>query len=600
MKQRIIAVAVAVLMILTMIPVTGNSTHAATHVCEFKEVTRVDKTCTSSGYVKKQCSCGITRTEILDAGHEYGNYIEVRKATCKVTAKYESTCALCGVKQTLVDTKYGEHEVVDVAEKAATCKEAGRKAGKKCEVCGKFTEGGETIAKGDHKEVTLPAVAATCTKTGKTEGKKCEVCGTTTVKQTTIAKLDHIAVSFDKTPATCEEAGQKAGTKCSVCGTIISGGETIKALGHNKVAFAGVAATCYKKGLTAGHKCDRCNRYYSDVKSIDKLEHNIVVDKAVKVTCTEDGKTEGKHCSLCKEVFVAQEVIKAPGHVEKFDEGYAATCDKDGLTDGSHCSVCNKVIVKQQVIKAYGHTEVIEKPVALTCTTDGMTRGKHCSTCKEVLVEQYIIYSFGHNGREKVVKKATKSSQGLVKKTCTVCNEALGERTVPKIGTVKLSETFYVYDLKSKTPEVIIKDAKGNPIDEDNYTLTVPKERMFTGKYTYTVKFKNEYSGTVTMAMKIAPKVPEIKTPAALKKGLTAKWGKVYGKATGYQVMVATNSKFTKGKKTVYVNNLNSASKKITGLKGKTKYWVKVRAYKTAGSEKIYSSWSKSKTVKTK
>ena len=414
------------------------------------------------------------------------------------------------------------------------------------------------------------------------------------------AECVHVEVNFEEIPATCEETGMKAGTRCELCGILISGGETIAKLGHNKVVFNGYAATCQKKGLTSGHKCDRCNRYYTDVKVIPKLDHKVVTDKAVAATCTKDGKTEGTHCSLCKEVFVAQQVIPATGHTEVADKGYPATCTKDGLTTGSHCSVCKAVVKKQDVIKAFGHNEVIESAVKLTCTTDGLTRGKHCSICNEVLVEQYVIYSFGHNAREKVVREATTTEEGLVTKSCAVCKKELGERTVPKIGTVKLSENFYVYDLHSKTPDVIINDANGNPIDEDNYTLDVPAERMFTGKYTYTVTFKNEYSGKVTMDLKIAPKTPAVMEPVALKKGLTAKWDNVYGKSTGYEVMVATNSKFTKNKKTVTIKKLNTTSKKITGLKSKTRYWVKVRAYKAVGSEKIYSSWSEVMTVKTK
>ena len=360
-------------------------------------------------------------------------------------------------------------------------------------------------------------------------------------------------------------------------------------------------ATCKQQGITrVWCACGEKVKDFFVPKSDHKYESFSEVKK--EATCTEDGQkytwTECIWCALT--TSNVEETIPAKGHTEVVEKGYAATCTTDGKTEGKHCSVCNKVLVKQEVIKAYGHTEVVEPAAAVTCTTDGKTMGKHCSTCKEVFQEQYIIYTFGHNTREKIVKKATKNAKGLVKSICAVCNEALGERTVPKIGTVKLSETFYVYDLKSKTPDVIIHDANGNPIDESNYTLDVPAERMFTGKYTYTVTFKNEYSGKVTLTMKIAPKVPTIKDPVALKKGLTAKWDKIYGKATGYEVMVATNSKFTKGKKTVTVNNLNTASKKITGLKSKTKYWVKVRGYKTVGKEKIYSSWSEVKTVKTK
>ena len=538
---------------------TGGGDDSTTHVCEFKEVKRVDKTCTAGGYVKKECSCGKTKTEILDAGHEYGDRKTVREATCKVVAKYERTCALCGKVLTTTGTTYGDHKIVDVAEKAATCKEEGHKAGKQCEYCGMFTEGGEAIAKGGHKEVVVPAVAATCTATGLTEGKKCELCGTVTVKQTTVAKTAHVVVTIPAVEATCTTAGKTEGKECKYCGLITTAQKTVKAKGHTEVT-----------------------------------------DKAVAATCTKEGKTEGKHCSVCNEVTVKQEVVKALGHKEVVDAGYAATCTATGLTDGKHCTVCSAVTVKQEVIKALGHKEVVDAAVAATCTTDGKTEGKHCDRCNAVLVAQNVIWAFGHSEVANVETAATTEIEGLVKTTCTTCNAVTNEKVVPMIGTVKLAATKYVYNGKVRTPKVTINDADGNPIDAANYTVKTPAGRKNTGKYTYTVTFQNEYSGTVTLTMQIAPKAPVAKAPAAVKKGATVKWNKVAGNITGYEVVVATNKAFTKGKKTVTVKGAKVVSKKVTGLKAKTKYWVKVRAYKQVGKEKIYSSWSAVKTIKTK
>ena len=64
--------------------------------------------------------------------------------------------------------------------------------------------------------------------------------------------------------------------------------------------------------------------------------------------------------------------------------------------------------------------------------------------------------------------------------------------------------------------------------------------------------------------------------------------------------MAATNSAFTKNKKTVTVNVADTTSKKITGLKGGKKYYVKIRTYKTVDGVKYYSSWSSYQTVTTR
>ena len=67
---------------------------------------------------------------------------------------------------------------------------------------------------------------------------------------------------------------------------------------------------------------------------------------------------------------------------------------------------------------------------------------------------------------------------------------------------------------------------------------------------------------------------------------------------SGYQVVLATNSGFTKGVKKVTVSGRSTATKKVTGLsKGKT-YYVKVRAYKTVNGVKVYGAYSSVKKVK--
>lgn len=90
-------------------------------------------------------------------------------------------------------------------------------------------------------------------------------------------------------------------------------------------------------------------------------------------------------------------------------------------------------------------------------------------------------------------------------------------------------------------------------------------------------------------------KVKAVKLKAKIMK-LNVSWKKVSG-ATGYEVKAATNSKFTKGKKTVTVKK-NKVT--IKNLKTKKKYFVKVRAYKLANGRKYYGKWSKvvRKTVK--
>ena len=83
-------------------------------------------------------------------------------------------------------------------------------------------------------------------------------------------------------------------------------------------------------------------------------------------------------------------------------------------------------------------------------------------------------------------------------------------------------------------------------------------------------------------------KVKSVKL-AAKKKKLNVKWKKISG-ATGYEVVYATNNKFTKNEKTVTVKKNKVTLKR---LKSKKKYFVKVRAYKTVNGSTYYGKWSK-------
>lgn len=106
---------------------------------------------------------------------------------------------------------------------------------------------------------------------------------------------------------------------------------------------------------------------------------------------------------------------------------------------------------------------------------------------------------------------------------------------------------------------------------------------------------------TTTTAPKAVakPKSAKIKKVKAAKKAVSVEWKKVSG-VKGYQVEVATDKKFKKNKKTATVKKQKITKVTVKKLKAKKKYYVRIRTYKTVKGKKVYSSWSKVKTVKTK
>ncbi|MDE5605324.1 MAG: fibronectin type III domain-containing protein [Eubacterium sp.] len=185
---------------------------------------------------------------------------------------------------------------------------------------------------------------------------------------------------------------------------------------------------------------------------------------------------------------------------------------------------------------------------------------------------------------------------------CSAWSPAESVITYSQPNSVSLSATSCTYNGKVKKPKVTVKD-NGKVVDSKYYTVSYQSGRKNVGKYTVTIKFKAPYGGTVKKTFTIKPKATTLSSVIAKSKGFTAKWKKQSTQTTGYQIQYSTSSKFTNAK-TVTVSKNKTTSKSVSKLKAKKKYYVRVRTYKTVKvngkSTKIYSSWSKSKSVKTK
>ena len=99
-------------------------------------------------------------------------------------------------------------------------------------------------------------------------------------------------------------------------------------------------------------------------------------------------------------------------------------------------------------------------------------------------------------------------------------------------------------------------------------------------------------------------KKASIKKLKAGKKSLTAYWKKVSG-VSGYQVQYSTSKKFTKKTTKSKLIKKNKTTKvTLKKLKSKKKYYVRIRTYKNVKingkTKKVYSKWSKTKSVKVK
>ena len=136
-------------------------------------------------------------------------------------------------------------------------------------------------------------------------------------------------------------------------------------------------------------------------------------------------------------------------------------------------------------------------------------------------------------------------------------------------------------------------------LGNSDYTVKYDPGRKNVGTYKVTVSLKGRYVGSKTVSFRINPKPTKLKKPAALKKGFRVKWARRKTQTTGYQLQYSTSRTFKKCRN-VWITKRSAVTKRVTKLKAKKKYYIRIRTYKKVNGKKYYSTWSKTKSVKTK
>ena len=98
---------------------------------------------------------------------------------------------------------------------------------------------------------------------------------------------------------------------------------------------------------------------------------------------------------------------------------------------------------------------------------------------------------------QRVTVKATTTANGYTQEQCS-CGSIQNKQIIYYPKTIKLSRTSYTYNGKVKKPTVKVTDSNNKVISADNYTVTYSAGRKYVGTYRVTVRFKGNYSGTVT------------------------------------------------------------------------------------------------------
>ena len=322
------------------------------------------------------------------------------------------------------------------------------------------------------------------------------------------------------------------------------------------------------------------------------------------------------------DTFVAMNT--ALGHAYGSDWKYDSTnhwheCSRchDKKDEAAHDYGSDNVCDTCGYYKTVPHTHNLTLVAAkvATCTEGGKEAYYKCEGCgkfyEDVLGTKEItdLASWGNIAKiahttKQTVTKATPTANGEIVNYCSVCKKTLSTTVIPNASSIKLKATSLTYNGKVRTPKVIVKDRTGKTLVKNtDYTVSYAKGRKYVGKYAVKITFKGKYSGTKTLYFTIKPKATSISSLKAGSKKFTVKWKKQATQTTGYQVQYSASSKFSKVK-TVTIKKQKTTKTTVKKLKAKKKYYVRVRTYKTVKingkSIRIYSGWSKTKTVTTK
>lgn len=170
------------------------------------------------------------------------------------------------------------------------------------------------------------------------------------------------------------------------------------------------------------------------------------------------------------------------------------------------------------------------------------------------------------------------------------------KKTEKFVSNVKLNRTSYTYTGKSIRPSVTVT-VNGKKIGSSAYKLYY-KNNKNSGIGTVQVRGIGKYSRiNKTLTFKILPPKTLLTGLKKANRSFTASWKKNI-QATGYQIQYAADSRFTKERKTVTVGKQSATRYKISGLKNKKTYYVRIRSYKRVGKKVLYSSWSTVKKIR--
>ena len=584
-----------------------------------------------------------SRDEIDKYWVEIDNYYFKQYQTGKITYEeyckkspygYESwSCSYCG--KWTGNFKYDEDSDTTTHKhtwnsgkvtKKATCTSTGIKT-YTCTSC-KATKTSTIPALGHNYNKTV--IKPTCTQSGYTK-YVCSRCNDTYKSdyQSAIGHKYSYTSNGDKTHTVIctNNCGIKYTENCSlqyngeyyVCAYCKTNYENIEISEndttiHTHIWDAGkitTAPTCTTTGIKT-YTCMSCGATKNE--NVDKIEHDYDCETN-QATCTEDGYTKYtcKYCGYSYQ-YITEYAI---GHI------YEYISNGDG-THYQHCSRCGYKTMNQECIKINNGSDYVCRycdyvfPQRVTTTIESnsteTTSKKDDESTKVSLTDtsntsasETTVHTHTWDAG-KITTAPTCTTTGIKTYTCTSCGATRNEnvdktehyfnKTV--IPATSVNEGYTIYECNnchySYITDYTKKLEEPQTSSKNNITTAATTKPSITKEQrTYESIEKTSYKKVANTK----PKNTSIKKLKKSKKAIVVNWKKVSG-IKGYQIQVATDKKLKKNAKTVVVKKQKTTTATIKKLKSKKKYYVRIRTYKITNNKKVYSSWSKVKSVVTK
>ncbi len=278
--------------------------------------------------------------------------------------------------------------------------------------------------------------------------------------------------------ATCDTAGTKEST-CAVCGYKKT--ETIPAKGHTLGQVAEVAATCNKTGTKAHYECSVCKKLFADSSGSTEWTANDLViaidpdnhDWATGDEWTSDGS---KHWYACKN-GCGNKSAEADHNMQDGEVVKAATCTDAGSKKQS-CTIC-------------GYDTTVEIPASghdYDTTVWNKDETYHWHDCKNKCgsMDSHEIHTYGEWTE---VTKPTEVTEGLKKRSCTVCAYEQSEKIDPLSHTHTFETTWTsdgTYHWHAATCQHTDEVKSKSEHTWDGGTVTTPATCVEQGLMTYT------------------------------------------------------------------------------------------------------------------